>query len=126
MVTHSQHMGSEGTAFTAGGNQVQGEGMQLRKRGALSKRIPVVILILFGLALSAAFPYGLGLAVLVWAIALIGALFGVGFASYLLLKELLGKTATFGYAPTTAYMAGKKTKKSRKEESVDEDKKDGR
>jgi len=125
MVTHSQHIGSQGTAYYAGGNEVQGERIQLQKRGSLSKRIPVVILVLFGLALSVAFPYGIGLAVLVWAIALIGALFGVGFASYLLLKELLSKTTTFGYAPTTAYMAGKKAKKGRKEESVYEEKKQG-
>jgi hypothetical protein len=107
------------------GQEKEAVGMTLdRKRGLLSGRIPVVILILFGLALSAAFPYGLGLAVLVWAIALIGALFGVGLASFVLLKELFSKTSTFGYAPTAAYMAGKKTKKSKKEKSVDEDKKD--
>jgi hypothetical protein len=85
------------------------------KKSALSGRIPIVALILFALALSVAFPYGLGLVVLVWGIALIGALFGVGFASVVLLKELFTKTASFGYAPTTAYMTGKKTRKKSKE-----------
>ena len=122
MITHSQHMETDGTTISAGG-KLQGEGMQLRKKGLLSGPIPITILILFALALSVIFPYGLGIAVLAWVIALTGALFGVGFASYLLLKELLGKTGTFGYAPTAAYLAGKKMKKTRKAESSDEEKK---
>jgi hypothetical protein len=82
-----------------------------RKRGLLSGPIPIVTLALFVLALSIAFPYGIGVAVFAWMIALAGALAGAGFATYLLLKEALGKTMIFGYSPSAAYLAGKKTKK---------------
>ncbi len=85
--------------------------------------IPVLLL---GLALSMAFPYGAGLLVFFCLIALSGALYAAGSASLRLLKEMLGRTATFSYSPTTAYMAGKKTKKAGKEESSTEDKKDDR
>ncbi len=115
MVAYNQQMEAERTTFAASGG----------KRGLLSGRKSLVILFLFGLALSVVFPYGLGIAVLAWAIALVGALLGVGYASFILLKELLGKTATFGYAPTAAYLAGKKTKKTRKAASPDEEKKNG-
>ena len=114
MVTYNQQIGVEGTASA----------VSVRKRGLLSGPIPIVTLFLFALALSVVFPYGLGLAIFAWGIALVGALFGVGFACYLLLKELLGRPATFGYAPTAAYLAGKKTKKTRKAEVSDEEKKD--
>lgn len=106
MVTYNQQMAAEG--------MVSGSKQQSGKR---SLRVPLFVLFLFGLATSVALPYGIGLAVFVWAIALIGALAGVAFASYVLLKELLGKTASFGYAPTMAYLAGKKTNKGRKEKS---------
>ncbi len=85
-----------------------------RKRGLLSGPVPMAALTVFALALSVAFPYGIGVAVFVWVIALTGALLGAGFATYLLLKESLGKTAIFGYSPAAAYLAGKKTKKERK------------
>ena len=111
MVTYNHQMGAEGTALA----------VSVRKRGLLSGPIPLFTLFLFALALSVVFPYGLGVAVFAWGIALVGALFGVGFACYLLLKELLGRPATFGYAPTAAYLAGKKTKKARKIESSDEE-----
>lgn len=84
----------------------------------------LIPLILLGLAMSMAFPYGLGLAVFFCLLAITGALYAAGSASFKLLKEMLGRTATFGYAPTTSYMAGKKIKKTRKEESSDEEKKD--
>src|SRR3972149_11462601 len=104
MVTYNQQMGAEGTTLA----------VSVRKRGLLSGPIPVVTLFLFALALSVVFPYGLGVAVFAWGIALVGALFGVGFACYLLLKELLGRPAAFGYAPTAGYPAGQKTKEGRK------------
>src|SRR3972149_5473070 len=107
MVTYNQQMGAEGTTLA----------VSVRKRGLLSGPIPVVTLFLFALALSVVFPYGLGVAVFAWGIALVGALFGVGFACYLLLKELLGRPAAFGYAPTAANPAGQKKKKGRKMES---------
>lgn len=96
MVTYNGHMEAGRGSETA------------KKRGLLSGQRPVVILFLFALASSVVFPYGVGIAVLAWIIALAGALVGVGFASYVLAKELFGRTATFGYAPTSAYLAGKK------------------
>jgi hypothetical protein len=114
MVTYNQQMEAEGTRFA----------VDARKRGSLSGPVPLFTLFLFALALSIVFPYGLGIAIFAWVIALAGALFGVGFASYLLLKELLGKTTSFGYAPTAAYLSGKKMKKTRTTGSSDEEKDD--
>jgi hypothetical protein len=87
-------------------NQIQ------RKRGFIAGPVPFGALVLFVLALSVIMPYGIGVAVAAWAIALAGALMGAGFATYLLLKELLGRTTVFGYSPATAYLAGKKTSKA--------------
>lgn len=120
MVTNMQQMEAEGSVVVARGNISHGEGMpRSGKRGLMSKPVPLFVLALFGVALSAAFPYGLGLAVVAWVIALAGAIFGAGFATYSLLKELLGKNATFGYAPSAAYMAGKQMKKKRTEDAKD-------
>jgi len=83
----------------------------------------LIPLFLLGLGLSMAFPYGVGFVAFIVLIALSGALYAAGFASVKIFKEMFGKTAAFGYAPTTAYMAGKKTKKSAKEASSEEDKK---
>jgi len=44
---------------------------------------------------------------------------GIGFSA--LIQKILGKTATFGYEPTTAYLAGKKMKKTRKESLSEEE-----
>jgi hypothetical protein len=114
-----QQMQAEGTVV-ARGNSIYGEEMQRSgKRGLISKPVPLFVLALFGVALSAALPYGLGLAVIVWVIALAGAIFGAGFATYSLLKELLGKNATFGYAPSAAYLAGKQMKKKQAGDTKD-------
>jgi hypothetical protein len=85
-------------------------------------RTALFTLFLVGLALSVVFPYGIGFAAFVGAIALAGAVCGVGAICYGLLKDILGRTATFGYAPNMSYMAGKKTKKKRAEASTDEQK----
>jgi hypothetical protein len=96
MVTYSQQIGTEGAAL---------------KKGLTPGKAGLFALFIFALALSVAFPYGMGVAVFIWGIALIGALAGAGFAFVTLLQELLGKSAAFGYAPTTAYLAGKKVKR---------------
>ena len=100
----------------------RGEGT--RNNGLLSGRSAVVMLILFGLALSIAFPYGLGLVVFVAIIVLIGALYAAGYAGYSLVKDMFSKGVHFGYAPAAAYMTGKKIKKRTKEETAAEEKKD--
>ena len=83
-------------------------------------RTALFTVFLAGLALSVAFPYGIGFAVFLWAIALIGAVCGVGVICYGLLKDILGRTATFQYTPTLSYMTGKKTRKKKE----DKEKKD--
>jgi hypothetical protein len=98
-----------------------GEGT--RKNGLLSGRTAVGMLIFFGLALSMAFPYGLGLVVFVWAIVLTGALCAAGYACYSLVKDMFSKGMSFGYTPASAHMTGKKIK-TRKKAGVEEEKKD--
>ena len=83
--------------------------------------IPLFVL---GLGLSMAFPYGVGFAAFIVLIALGGALYAAGSASIKLFKEMFGRTATFGYSPTTAYMTGKKTKKTANEAESEEDNRD--
>jgi hypothetical protein len=117
MFTHTQQMETEGTTYA-----VQGE--PTRKQGLLSGRTAVSLLILFGFILSVAFPFGIGVVIFVGILALVGALTGAGIVLVTLFKELLGKTPAFGYAPTTAYLAGKKMKKRAKAGSTDEEKKD--
>jgi hypothetical protein len=117
MLTNTQQIDTEGRS-----NATQGE--TANKRGLLSGRTAITMLVLFGLILSVAFPFGLGIVAVIWAIALIGALAGAGIAFFVLLKELFSKTPVFGYTPTTAYMTGKKMKKRAKEASADEEKKD--
>jgi hypothetical protein len=117
MLTNTQHIETQGTSYAA-------QGEPAKKRGLLSGRTAIALLILFGLILSVAFPFGLGVVLFVGILAVAGALTGVGIAFVTLLRELLGKTPAFGYAPTTAYMAGKKMKKKAKEGSPDEEKKD--
>ena len=123
MVTHSQQMGAKGAEL----NEVQGRGTQpAAKKGFLSGRSGLWVITLFALALSVAFPFGLGVALFIWGIALIGAFVGAGFALVTLLQEVFGKTPAFGYTPMTAYLAGKKMKKKKREEPSSEDGKDVR
>jgi hypothetical protein len=110
-------METEGTSYAA-------QEAPAKKQGLLSGKTAITMLAVFGLLLSVAFPFGLGIVAVIWVIALIGALTGAGIAFFMLIKELLGKTPAFGYAPTTAYLAGKKMKKRAKADSADEEKKD--
>jgi hypothetical protein len=79
--------------------------------------IPVLLI---GLALSMAMPYGIGFVVFLGLIVFGGALYVAGSASLRLLKDMLSRTATFSYEPTTAYMTGKKARKAKKEDQVQE------
>lgn len=100
----------------------RGEGT--RKNGLLSGRSAVVMLVLFGLALSIAFPYGLGLVVFAAIIVLTGAVYAAGYACYSLVKDMLSKGVSFGYTPASAYMTGKKIKTRVKAGTAVEEKKD--
>ena len=101
-------------------NRHDGGGRSLKLFG----RTALFTLFLVGLTLSVVFPYGIGFAAFLGAIALVGAICGVGVICYGLLKDILGRTATFGYTPNMSYMAGKKSKKKREDASTDENKKD--
>ena len=116
MLTNSQQMTTDATTLSESRN------LQPEKKGLRLGKTPIAVLIFFALALSVIFPYGLGIAVLAWVIALTGALIGVGYASYLLLKELFSKSGSFSYAPTAAYLAGKNLKKKRNTIPSDEGK----
>lgn len=94
------------------------------RRLKLFGRTALFTLFLVGLTLSVVFPYGIGFAAFLGAIALVGAVGGVGIICYGLLKDILGRTATFGYTPNLSYMAGKKTRKKKEEASTDEKKKE--
>jgi hypothetical protein len=100
----------------------RGEGT--RKNGLLSGRTAITLLILFGLALSIAFPYGLGLVVFVALIVLTGALYAAGYACYSLVKDMFSKGVSFGYKPASAYLTGKKIKTRTKAGTAGEEKKD--
>ena len=117
MLTHTQQMETEATSYAA-------QEAPANKRGLLSKRTAIALLILFGFILSVVFPFGLGVVAFIGILALAGALTGAGIVVVTLFKELLGKTPSFGYAPTTAYLAGKKMKKRAKAGSANEEKKD--
>lgn len=80
-------------------------------------RTALFTVFLVGLILSVVFPYGIGFAAFLGAIALVGAVCGVGAICYGLLKDILGRTATFGYSPNMSYMTGKKIRKKREKES---------
>ena len=121
MLTNSQQMTTDATTLSES-HELQKDGTQPRKKGLLSGQKSIVVLIFFALALSVVFPYGLGIAVLAWVIALTGALIGVGYASYLLLKELFSKSGSFSYAPTAAYLAGKNLKKKKNTNPSDDEK----
>jgi len=79
--------------------------------------IPILLL---GLFLSMALPYGMGVLAFIVLIILSATLYTAGLASLRLFKEMLGKSATFDYTPTTAYMTGKKSKKKNKDDEADE------
>lgn len=121
MLTNSQQMATDATTLSES-RKLQKDGTGPQKKSLLSGQKPIVVLIFFALALSVVFPYGLGIAVLAWVIALSGALIGVGYASYLLLKELFSKSGSFSYAPTAAYLAGKNLKKKKNTTSADDGK----
>lgn len=85
----------------------------------LPESYALIPIVLIGLALSMAFPYGAGFLLFITLIALSAAFYAAGSATTRLLKEMLGKNASFGYSPTTAYMAGKKTKKRETDEETE-------
>jgi len=125
MLTHSQQFDDEGMSLVTRTDGFQKETNQSGgKKGLMSGRTALIVLGVFGFVLSVAFPYGMGLVVFAGTIAMIGALCAVGIACFSLLRDLFGRTATFGYAPTTAYMSGTKTKKRKTKTSADEDKKE--
>ena len=118
-------MEGEGTIFDADDEYLR-RNLQTPEKRLLrrSGKTALFVLFLIGLGMSMAFPYGMAFAVVSWIIALTGTVFVVGFVCYRLLKDMLGGTATFGYTPTTSYMAGKKTRRRRKTDPADDETRD--
>jgi hypothetical protein len=84
----------------------------------------LVPILLLGLGLSMALPYGAGFLLFFVLLAVGGACYVAGSSCVRIMKEMLGRNAVFGYAPTTAYMTGAKTKKKKADGSLTEEKKD--
>ncbi len=105
---------------------IDSEGVLPGNKGEIYFKLPesylLIPMLLLGLFLSMALPYGMGVVAFIAIIILTATLYTAGLASLRLFKEMLGKTATFDYTPTTAYMAGKKTKKTNKEVKETENK----
>jgi hypothetical protein len=93
-----------------------GHGIELGKVA----RVGLGLLAVGAVGLSAAMPLGLGVVALVWALALGGAVAGASVICYKLVKDMVTGAATFGYAPTMAYLAGKRSVKTKKEETKEE------
>ena len=108
MMVNNRKVGKKGPEFV------------IRNKGV---KAALIVLGVIGFAMSVAFPYGLGLVAFVALIAVIGAIAAVGYACYGLVKDMFGKTAGFGYTPTTAYMTGVKTRKKRVEGHSEEEEK---
>lgn len=124
MITQNMEIAGGSAALNINLSELKGEHMQNKPNRLLklTGQAGLFMLFLLGLGLSVAFPFGMGVVAFFWIIALAGSISAVSLVCYRLLKDLLGATATFGYTPTTAYMAGKKTKKTKEEESPDEEK----
>jgi hypothetical protein len=73
----------------------------------------LILPILLALGLPMVIPFRAEFMIFALIVATILAIYGAELACAIIIRKILGKTATFGYAPTTAYLAGKKTKKLR-------------
>jgi hypothetical protein len=126
MVTQSEKLEGEGAAFVTPRSEASQGEMNPVKGGIPGAwgKAALFTLFLLMLGLSMAFPYGLGLVAFIVIIALAGALCGAGLMCFNLVKDMLGRTTTFGYSPTTAYLTGRKMKRNKKEESAVEEKKE--
>jgi len=74
----------------------------------------LVLPILLALGLPMVIPVRTEFMIIALAVATILALYVAESVISVLIKKILGKTATFGYAPTTSYLAGNKMKKMKK------------
>jgi hypothetical protein len=81
----------------------------------------LILPMLLALGLPMVIPVRTGFMMIAIVVATILAFYVAGIGFSVLIKKILGKTATFGYAPTTSYLAGNKMKKTRKESLSDEE-----
>jgi hypothetical protein len=86
----------------------------------------LILPILLTLGLPMVIPFRTEFMIIALVVATILALYVAESVFSVLVKKILGKTATFGYAPTTSYLAGKKTKKIRKENFLGDENRSGR
>jgi len=85
----------------------------------------LILPILLALGLPMIIPVRTEFVVIALVVATILAFYVAGIGFSVLIQKILGKTATFGYAPTTSYLAGKKMKKNRKESLSEEENRRG-
>jgi len=90
----------------------------------LSHCVALTVLVAAGAAMSAALPFGIGVLMMVFALAAVGAIGAVVVFTMRLTSEVFGRNATFGWAPSAAYLAGKKTQKGKKDEEAKKDEAD--
>ncbi len=81
------------------------------------KGLGVAAIAVVAVVLSMAFPYGIGLVLIVWTAAIIGAVVGTGVVCFKLAREVLSGSLSFNYSPTMAYLTGKKGGKQRADKS---------
>jgi hypothetical protein len=81
----------------------------------------LILPMLLALGLPMVIPVRTGFMMIALVVATILAFYMAGIGFSVLIKKILGKTATFGYAPTTSYLAGNKMKKTRKESLSEEE-----
>ncbi|HTZ17362.1 MAG TPA: hypothetical protein VMB78_02880 [Dissulfurispiraceae bacterium] len=71
----------------------------------------LVILLSLAVVIPLVLPLRTEFVMIIFLFALVIALYVAGFACSMIIKKVLGRSATFGYRPATAYMVGNKPKK---------------
>jgi len=100
------------------------EKIALREGGALpgspgkayfrfSETCLLVLLPAIAIAIPMVLPLQTGYMVAIFSVALALSLCVAGYACWMLIGKILGRSATFGYRPTTSYLAGNKRKNKR-------------
>jgi hypothetical protein len=75
----------------------------------------LILPILLALGIPMVIPVRTEYMIIALVVASVLALYAAESVCSVLIKKILGKTATFGYSPTTAYLSGKKIKRIKKQ-----------
>lgn len=94
------------------------------KKAANEGNMSLALVVFIGICAvaSAALPYGIGLLLAVVGVAVLGLAGGLVVSAAHALAPAMGKTSTFGWTPSEAYLAGKKhaAKKDEKKDKKEE------